>query len=178
MNITHEWLANNHSGEELRVFAKECNYDFGTIWNTCQRGDWLMWLLRKLDKLDKPLAVRIALACVDHVWSRATPSHPDYSRSRMAMEMAETWLKSQTEENQQKACKLYNGFAGNAFSCLLLLEAVAADAVSKNQYEPASWSAYVCVSAAADAFGPAELKSEQKWQADKIREITPAPRIT
>ena len=46
-------LAENPCADGL-LFAKSCKFDFHKIYDTCERGDWLMWLLRKSGNLDKP----------------------------------------------------------------------------------------------------------------------------
>ena len=63
--------------------------DYPTAWETCERGDWLLWLAGRIG-VDRRLLVRAACACarlaLPHV-----PAGDD--RPRHAIETAEAWVR-------------------------------------------------------------------------------------
>ena len=85
------------------AFANECQGDFEKIWETCDQGDWLIWLLRRTKQIDKPTAVRLAVECARHVLPIFV-SKQDDKRPHLALEAAEAWIKDPTPENQE-LCK-------------------------------------------------------------------------
>jgi len=89
------------------AFARSCQFDFAQIWHTCDRGDWLIWLLRKSGIMDKPMAVRIATECAAHVLGKFEAKHPGDKRPRKAIEAAQKWLDNPTNENAAAAAAAY-----------------------------------------------------------------------
>ena len=85
------------------VFAKSCQFDFVRIWNTCDRGDWLIWLLRRAGLMDKVMAVNIAVACAEHVLEKFESKYPGDKCPRLAIEKAKAWLKNPTKANAYAA---------------------------------------------------------------------------
>src|ERR1700690_1089954 len=75
-------------------FAKACQFDFVIIWNSCENGGWLIWLLRKVGKLDKPTAVRLAIECAPRTLPAFEKKFPSDFRPRQAVAAAEAWLKN------------------------------------------------------------------------------------
>jgi hypothetical protein len=156
MNITKEWLLKLHPCSDGLAFANSCGFDFTKIWETCPRGDWLIWLLRQMDLLDKPTAVRMAIACAEHVLEHVEKKYPLDKRPRKAIEAARKWLEDPTAD-----AAAYDAYA-----------AAAAAYAAASAYASADASADADAAASAYAYA---IKSERKWQADKIRELIPYP---
>ena len=145
--LTEKWLREQSPCTDGLAFAALCKFDFAKIYDTCERGDWLFWLLRKSNNLDKPKSVELAIACSEHVIGLYEKKNLNDKRPRQAIEAASKWLKEPTEKNRIAAAAAAHAAA-----------AAAADAA-----DAAAYAAYA-----------ARLK-ERKWQADKIREIIPNP---
>ena len=158
-----------HSG---LVFAESCDFDAVKIWNTCPRGDWMIWLLRKTQSIDRQTSVKLACLCAEHVLSIYESKYPDDKRPRLAIESAKAWADNPTDE------KL----------ALVKLAAEGAWKARRSAYPAAyaagyaAYAAYAAAyAAAADdasafaAYAAADAAAERKWQADKIRELIPCP---
>lgn len=167
--ITQEWLKEKHSGEYLRTLAKECDYDLERMWDNCQSGSSMVRLLQILDRINKPLAVRIAIACVEHILPHPDPVHPLYYQVKQAMQTSRDWLESQTEETRQAAKAVYHDYWIDFLAPLYVVAA----ASTENTTYPAADETYHALESAAD-FRRGNAKLESRWQADKIRELVPA----
>ena len=139
-------------------FAESCGFDFAKIYDTCERGDWLIWLLRKMKAIDKMQAVLLACDFAERVLAKFEKKHPKDKRPRQAIESARNWAKNPTKENQE-SCRAAADAAYAAYA--------AADA--------AAAAADAAAADAADAGAAAAGASEHKWQADKVRELIPNP---
>ena len=144
-------------------FAESIQFDAVKGWNTCQRGDWLIWWLRKVGLIDKVQAVRLAIACAERVLVFYEKKRPGDLRPRQAIEVANTWVKNPTEKNRQAAA---DAAAADASYASADAAAASADAAA---------TASAAASAAAYAAAYTGGKKERQWQADKIREIIPCP---
>jgi hypothetical protein len=58
MKMTKKQLIAFDPCPEGLELAKACQFNPVTIWNSCPRGDWLIWLLRKTDQINKPILRR------------------------------------------------------------------------------------------------------------------------
>lgn len=146
MKITKQQLLDLKPCRYGLAFAKSCDFDFIKIYETCERGDWLIWLLRKTNTITKIQAVLLACECAEHVLIFFEAKHPNDKRPRQAILAAREWAKNPTEENRL-ICK------------------TAAD----------SAAAFAAAYAAADAAAYSARATEGKWQVDKIREIIICP---
>jgi len=77
-------------------------------WETCKRGDWLLWIADKLN-VDRKLLVLAACACA-RTALKYVPAGEE--RPRLAIEAAERWADNPTEKN--KAAAWAAGAAGDA----------------------------------------------------------------
>lgn len=118
-----------------------------TAWQTCERGDWMIWWLRRTKRLNKPDAVRIAVACAERVLNLYESRHPGDDRPRKAIEAARAWNAHPSEETRQAA------YAAAA----------------------AAYAAAAAAYAAAAAAAAADAYAERKAQADIIRAIITNP---
>ena len=68
-----------------------------TVWEKCQRGDWMVWLLCKDGTWTQQDKVRISVACAEHVlplWERRSPKD---DRPRKAIEATRAWADDPTD---------------------------------------------------------------------------------
>ena len=169
-------------------FAEQCGFDTTKIYNTCHRGDWLIWWLRKTGAINKPQAVKLAIMCAERVLVIYEKERPGDLRPRRAIESAKTWIGNPTEENRHaSAASAYatDAAASAAAYAASATYASAAYAAASATYAAASAdatdaaaataAAAYAAAAAIAAATPAASKKESQWQADKIREIVPCP---
>jgi hypothetical protein len=155
-------------------------------WEKCQRGEWMIWTLRKAGKMDKPMAVKIAVACAQRVLTIYEKKNPGKLAPRQAIEAALAWLENQTEENVEKAriaaadaayAAAYAAAAA-AYDAAYAAAAAAYDAAYAAAYAydaayaaaaDAAAAAYAAVDAAAGKF------KERKAQAVMLRKMLGNP---
>ena len=129
MKITKKQLLDlNPCGDGL-AFAEYCNFDFAKIYETCSRGDWLIWLLRKTKAITKPQAVNLAVVCAERVLGIYERKHPGDLRPRQAIEAVKEYALNPTEENKSK-CKSAYAAAYAAYTDAAYAAADAADAAA------------------------------------------------
>jgi multidrug resistance efflux pump len=153
-------------------------------WETCKRGDWLLWIASKLD-IDRKKLVPAACACA-RTALKYVPVGED--RPRIAIETAEAWTRGEATIEQVRTATLAANAAANAAA------SAAADAASaairaayaaiRAAYAAANAAAYAAAnaaasaaaraaSAAADAASAAIRAAARKDIADIVREIIP-----
>lgn len=64
------------------------------VWEKCERGDWLIHLLRRARKLTKPLAVEISCLCAERMLPVFQELHPGDERPLMAIAAARAWIRA------------------------------------------------------------------------------------
>ena len=163
MKLTRQNILDLNPCREGLDFAKKCDFDAVKIYNTCHRGDWLIWFLRRTNTITKPQAVLLAVTCAEHVLEIFEKKYPGDKRPRLAIDSVKNWLANPTEENR-KACRIA------AYAADTSAAAYAAYAAAAAAYAAAADAASYAADAAADA-----RLGERQWQADKIREIIPCP---
>jgi hypothetical protein len=177
MKLTKQALLNLRPCREGTKFAKSCGYDAVKIYNTCHRGDWMIWLLRETNTIHKPQAVLLAISCAERVLCIFEKKYPGDKRPRMAIDSVKNWLTNPTEENR-RACRApaYAAYAAYADAAYVAYAAAAADAGDAAAYAAyAGDAAYAYAAYAGDAAYATYRIKERKWQADKIRELIPCP---
>ena len=164
-----------HPCTEGLTFADQCDFDAVKIWNTCPRGDWMIWLLRKTQSIDRQTSVKLACLWAEHVLSIYESKHPDDKCPRLAIEAAKAWADNPTDEKlalvklaADEAWKARR--AAYAATCAAAAAYAAAAAAYAAAYADAADDA-----AAYAAYAAADAAAERKWQADKIRELIPCP---
>jgi len=96
--------------EEGFKFAKGCE-SLHDVFETCERGDWLMWLLRRTKKIEKKHFVMIAIACAERCLDRFEKKYPNDDRPRKAIESAKKWVKKSTKRNAAAAAASASAYA-------------------------------------------------------------------
>jgi hypothetical protein len=173
MKFTKQQLLDLSPCRDGLEFAESYGFDFAKIYETCHRGDWLIWLLRKSKAIDEPQAVLIACERAERVLAIYEKKNPKDLRPRQAIEAAREWAKNPTQENSTK-CSAYA--AAYAATYTYAYAYADADAAYAAAYAATYAAAYAYADAAADAAAYAAAKNaEMKWQADKIRELVPNP---
>ena len=140
MKITKQQLLDLKPCRRGLAFAESCDFDFIKIYETCERGDWLIWLLRKTNTITKIQAVLLACECAEHVLIFFEAKHPNDKRPRQAILAAREWAKNPTEENRL-ICRTAAAAAAAAYAAAY---AAAAHAASSAAYA-AAYAAYDAV---------------------------------
>ena len=100
MKFTKQNLLDLSPCSDGLVFARRHKYQWAKVWEKCERGDWLVWWLRQTGQLDKVTAVKIAVACAEHVLATFEGKYPGDLRPRQAIEAAKKVLENDIEENR------------------------------------------------------------------------------
>jgi len=176
-----EFLDLNPCYESIQ-FMKSVDYDLMRAWNECHRGDWLIWFLRKTNRLNKDHSVKIAIACAEHVLFKFEEKYPENNKPKQAIEAAKRWLTNPSDITANEASKasfeacetaiLSIGYsakqAAHAASCAATLTMCTDDTITHMTNMTTSY--------AVSSFGIGyPVVNERKWQADKIREIIQYP---
>ena len=84
-------------------FARKRGFDWGRVWEECERGDWLIWWLERAGLMDQALAVRIAIGCAERVVGIFEKKYPEDKRPREAIEAAKNWLADPSDKKKKAA---------------------------------------------------------------------------
>jgi len=152
------------------------------MWAICKRADWMIWALRQFRLLDERAARIFAADCAEHTLHFFEAAYPDDKRPRQAIEFARTLIDnpgsawSFTAADSAWSATLVASRASRA-SRGARAAARAGESAGWSAGESAGfgWSAAESSRAAAGAAaGPgarAARAAENKWQADKLREL-------
>jgi hypothetical protein len=138
-------------------------------WNTCKRGDWMLWLAARLE-IDKKLLVTAACDCAELSLKFITAGE---DRPRQAIEMARKWVRGET--SLEEVCKAVYAAANAANAANAAYAAYAARAVyaaanaanAANAAYAAARAAYAAYAAARAAY--AADAETLKICAEKVR---------
>ena len=83
------------------------------VYENCERGDWLIWFLRRSQKITKTQAVTIAITCAKHVyhgkkwneWADRWIDGSDRTKARAAAESAAEWAEWAAEWAAESAAE-------------------------------------------------------------------------
>ena len=139
-NEVQEFMDKHGACREGREWAESSCKTMSEVYEKCQRGDWLMWVLRKADVLTKRDSVGIAVTCARHVLPLWEKRYPADKTARAAIESAEAVLANDCAETRNVARKA-----------------------------AAYAAAYADAYAAAYADAEAAEAAERLWHADMIR---------
>jgi hypothetical protein len=91
----HDKLIELDACEEARVWAE--GKSLAKAWNTCERGDWMLWLAGRL--CDRKIVVLAACDCAE-LSLKHVPEGED--RPRKAIETARAWVRGEATLAQLK----------------------------------------------------------------------------
>jgi hypothetical protein len=184
MKLTKQQFLNLDPCPEAIQFAKKIQFNPVIGWNSCERGDWLIWLLRNTNQLEKTKSVRLAIAFAEHVLPLFESKNPKDFRPRKALKAAKDWLSNpspQTTAAADAAAADAADAAGDAASAASSAASSAAAAAANAAAASAAAafaSAFAASAASATAWTGCAASAnltEKKWQAEKIRELIKCP---
>ena len=141
-------------------------------WNTCERGDWMLWLAARVGA-DRKRLVLAACACARLSLKYVSPGE---DRPRVAIETAEKWAHGEaTIEEVKAAAAAYAAAADAAAYAAYTAAADAAADAAAYAADAAGTAAYAADAAAyaADDAGTARTKTLRDC-ADILRTFFPA----
>ena len=116
------------------------------VWETCDRGDWLLWLAGKMaDKKGWPTRKQVVLAacaCAETAL-KYVPKGED--RPKKAIQTARAWARGKATLEEVRAAAYAAAYAAAAYAAAAYAAAYAADAAA------AAYAAYAYADAAASA---------------------------
>jgi hypothetical protein len=129
---------------EARTWAK--GKDFADVWNSCERGDWLLWLSGRMSgKKGWPTGQQVVLAACDCAETALKYVKAGEDRPRIAIETARKWARGEATLDKVRTCAAAADAAAAAYGA----DAYGADAAAAAAYGAANAAA--ADAAAADA---------------------------
>jgi len=133
------WIPPNACADAVKWVGRK---SLTVAWRTCQRADWMMWLVSRV--CTRRVAVLCACECA-RTALRYVPKGED--RPRLAIEAAERWAGNPTEENRHAADAAANA-AANAAAHAAANATYAAYAAAHAAYAAANAAAHAAANAA------------------------------
>jgi hypothetical protein len=163
---------------EAQAFAGTCP-DLETAWNTCDRSDWMIWLLRRLKYDDAKVYRLYSCWCVRNtplaigrmVWDLLTDP-----RSRNAVVVAERFAVGEATADELREARNAAAYAAYAaYADATAATADAADAAAAATATAAAAYAYAATAATVAAYANATYAwtAARKAQARQLREMVP-----
>jgi hypothetical protein len=136
--------------------------DFATAWQTCERGDWMLWLIKEANLCDLRTFTLAKAKCAETVRHLMRDQ-----RSLDALQAAFDFAEGKINEKQLAVAAARSAWsAAAAWSAAEAWSAAAA---------AAAWSAAAAEAAAAARSAAAARKNNLKLCASLIREVLPNP---
>ena len=152
---------------EARQWAK--GKSFADVWNTCERGDWLLWLCaRMIGKDGWPTYKTIVLAACNCAELALKHVKPGENRPRIAIETARKWTKGDaTIEEVRTAADAADAAAdaADAAAAAAAYAAYAADADAATAAAAAAYAADAADAATAAAAAAAAYAADAAYAA-------------
>ena len=155
MTEVRQFVDKHHACNEGAKWALQYE-TMAEVYDNCQRGDWLLWVLGRAKKINKRQSVRIAIFCAERVLSIFEESHPDDDRPRKAIDAAKAYLLY--------PCQRTKAAADAAADAAAAAYAYAADAVADAVATAAA--AYAAVATADTAAADADADADADAAAD------------
>src|ERR1019366_3169361 len=161
--LTEKWLRDLRPCADGLSFAESCGFDFAKIYDTCEQGDWLFWLLKNSVKITQEQSVILACECAKRVLVHFEKEYPKDMRPREAIDAALLYVQKPTAKNKSAA-------RSAAWSAARSAESAARSAAWSA--ESAAWSAaWSAESAARSAAWSAESAARSAaWSAARSAE--------
>lgn len=146
--------------------------DLATVWATCERGDWLLWLVgRMADNPGWATRKQVVLAACSCAETALKFVKPGEDRPRKAIEIARAWVNGQASiEDVRKASDAPAAYAYAAYA-----SAYAADAAYNADDVADAANASASAAYAAAAYAPAARTLVLAECADIVRKEIPQP---
>ena len=153
MTFKQQLKDKNACGDALKWVGRK---NARTAWEACERGDWMMWALRRFGVLDRRMCVVLACEFSERV------VHLDRSgKGQIAIDTARKWLDGEATVEECRAAAAYAAYT----------DAADAAAYAAGAAAYAAGAAAAAYADAADAAaGAADAAAERKAQASIIRE--------
>jgi hypothetical protein len=149
-------------GKDWAVSVIGKGMDLVTMLPLFERADWMLWLLKNTEALDKVGYVRLAVVCAQSVLDIYEKKYPDDKRPRLAIDAAIRYAREPTEKNREAAAyadaayaaayaaAAYAAYAA-AYAAAAYAAAASADAAYAAAYAAAAYAAASADAAYADA---------------------------
>jgi hypothetical protein len=138
--------------------------NFATVWDTCERVDWLLWLVGKMaDKPGWPSRKQVVLAACACAEMALRFVKPGEDRPRLAIEVTRRWCKGEATIEEVRKARQDAYAAADAYAHAAAYAAADADAYAY---------AYAYADAHADAH-----KIHLKTMANIVRGIIERPQV-
>ena len=142
------------------------------IWESCERGDWALWIAARLE-IDRKLIVTAACLCARQSLVHVRPGE---DRPRIAIETAERWARGEaTIEEVREARRAAAGAAAAAYAAYAAYAAAyaaaAADAADAAYATDAAYAAAAADAAAAAAAAAAARRKSLAESARLVRSV-------
>ena len=155
-----EWVKSQKSPEES--------------WQNCHRGDWMLWLAKKLDVDDRLLTLAKA-TCANQVRHLIKDQRSldaldacfRYAKGELTREELNTYASAASVASSYA----YAANAASAASAASYASAYAASSTAASAYAASAASAYAAAASAASAYAAAAREESLKKSADICREI-------
>ena len=149
-----------------------------TAWTTCERPDWMLWLLGRLVKTDDDRKAIVLVACA---CARTSLKYVKAGETRplKAIETAEAWCRGETTIEQVREARYAADAASSAAaSASAYASAYAASAAAAASAYASAYAAAADADAAYDAAADAaDARSKARNEmADIVRAMVPMPR--
>jgi chemotaxis protein histidine kinase CheA len=192
-------LRMNHACDDARGWAVHYGADYAKAWAECERGDWMIWILVRLQQLKQGSKEhRKLVGCLADIAAEALPifekRYPNDKRARDCIETLRRYSKSEaTIEDVQEARRgayaaAYAAYAAaytasdaayaaadaSAASYAAASDAAASDAAAADA-AAASAAASASADASASAAASAARSSSLKRSAEIVRQYYPNP---
>jgi hypothetical protein len=162
MKMTVTQLKELNPCEDGLDFVRSCR-SLAVAWEKCERADWMIWLLRWLEKMPKEVSVTFARYCSDSAKKHAAAAADNYASPVAAAAAAGYAANAANAANAADAAAAY---ADTAYYAAANAAANAAAGYAANASADAEYAA----NAAADAHA-----NERKKQADFLRTLISNP---
>ncbi len=146
------------------------------VWDKCERGDWMLWMLRRREGVEHKLLVTLAVTCAEHVLPIFEKLHPKKTAPRVCLATIRRWLDGKaTLDEVIEARRAASSYAA-AYAAAYAAYAAYAAAYAAYAAYAAAYAAYAAAYAAAAYAAAASsyaayAAAEKKWQAEEIRKI-------
>jgi hypothetical protein len=172
-------LRMNHACDDARGWAVHYGADYAKAWAECERGDWMIWILVRLQQPKQGSKEhRKLVGCLADIAAEALPifekRYPNDKRARDCIETLRRYSKSEaTIEGVQEARR--GAYAASYTAYAAAYTAYAAASAAASAASAAADSSAYAASYTASAAASAARSSSLKRSAEIVRQHYPKP---